>query len=82
MDLSNMSITLPLSLSQLTWVSEEASPANSRWAFALLQVTGEETNLRLPRHQAKNCINSFSPSVGTIQSFLQKIKKKIQNDDW
>jgi hypothetical protein len=76
MDLSNMSITLPLSLSQLTWVSEEASPANSRWAFALLQVTGEETNLRLPRHQAKNRINSFSPSVGTIQSFLQKIKKK------
>jgi hypothetical protein len=53
-----MSITLSLSLSQLTWASEEAPPANPRWAFALLQVTGEETNRRLPRYQAKNRINT------------------------
>jgi len=52
-----MSITLPLSLSQLTWASEEAPPANPRWAYTLLQVTGEQTNRRLPCHQAKNRIN-------------------------
>jgi hypothetical protein len=46
----------------------------------LFQVTGEETNQKLPCHQAKNSINSLAPSVGTIQSFLQK--QNFRNGDW
>jgi hypothetical protein len=48
------------------------SADQSRQVFALLQVIGEGENLRLPRHQGRNRINSLAPSVGTIQSFLQK----------
>jgi hypothetical protein len=71
-----MSNTLSLSLSlfQLTWASDEVPPANPRRAFVLFQVTGGETNQKLPCHQGKNSINSLAPSVGTIQSFLQKEK--------
>jgi hypothetical protein len=34
-------MSIPLSLSQLTWALEEVPPANSRRAFALLQVKAE-----------------------------------------
>jgi hypothetical protein len=50
------------------------SAGQPRRVFALLQVIDEGENLRLPRHQGRNRINSLAPSVGTIQSFLQKEK--------
>jgi hypothetical protein len=66
-----MSIPLSLSLSQLTWASKEVPPANSRRAFALLQVTGGETNQELPCHQAKNNINTFNCTCRHVDLTLQ-----------
>jgi hypothetical protein len=44
----------------------------------LLQVTGKEMNQRLPRHQAKNRINSLAPSVERFNHSYKK-KKKINS---
>jgi hypothetical protein len=61
---------------------EEAPPANPRWAFTLLQVTGGETHQELPCHQAKNSINNISTSIigasiGAITSVAVAITKEL-----
>jgi len=63
----SISLSFSLSLTHLTWASEEASPANPRRAFALLQVTSEKTNQKLPHHQAKNNINNMDQMVQLIE---------------
>jgi len=62
-----------LSLSQLTWASEEVPLANPRRAFALLQVTDGETNRELPCHQAKNSINNIIECIVDNHSWMSPL---------
>jgi hypothetical protein len=84
---------LSLSLS-LSWLSIDlgfgrGSANQPRRAFVVLQITDKETNLRLPRHLIKNCINNTlysyilyvcDGSHGTRSYFIYKgfffLKKK------
>jgi hypothetical protein len=60
----------------LIWASEEAPPANPRWVFVLLQVTGKGVNLKLPRHWDENHHQQFQFGAVCGNDLVVLAKKK------